>query len=137
MSHFFDTSVLVAAFDDQDAHHERARPVLLRQASGAAIALHSVAETFSILTGRYGWRPADAFEVLQANTAFLKKVSLTPAQYLHTLESAESLGIRGGAIYDALTLACARKVNAAHVWTFNTRHFLHFAPDWTGRIREP
>jgi predicted nucleic acid-binding protein len=137
MKHFFDTSILVAAFDDRDIYHSRARPVFLRHAEGAAIATHSLAETFSILTGRRNWRPADAFELLKANVAPMRKISLRPQQYLRVIEQAEQHGIRGGAIYDALILASARESGATVVWTLNARHFLLFAPDLTERIREP
>jgi predicted nucleic acid-binding protein len=137
MKHFFDTSVLVAAFDDQDMHHERARPVFLRHAEGGAIATHTIAESFSILTGKRAWRPRDAFEILRTNTAFLDKITLTPHQYLNVVERAEEAGVRGGAIYDALILGCARRVDAGAIWTLNSRHFLLFAGDLTAQIREP
>src|SRR5690349_10706763 len=102
MIHFFDTSLLIAAFDDQDAQHGRAWPVFTRHATGATIATHTLAEAFSILTGRRAWRPKDAFEILQANTEPMSKVTLPAAEYLHVLEHAEAMGIRGGAVYDAL-----------------------------------
>ena len=137
MSHFFDTSLLVAAFDDQDVHHGRARPVLTRHRIGAALASHSLAETFSILTGRRAWRASDAFEILRTNTASMEKIGLAPAEYLKVMEQAESLGIRGGAIYDAMILACARKARATAIWTLNARHFLLFAADLREQIREP
>jgi predicted nucleic acid-binding protein len=137
MSHFFDTSVLVAAFDDKDAHHGRALPVLRRHGSGAAIATHSLAETFSILTGRRAWRPSDAFEILRTNTAPMDKINLPATEYLQVMEDAEGLGIRGGAVYDALILACARRAKANHIWTLNARHFNLFAADLRSSIYEP
>jgi predicted nucleic acid-binding protein len=137
MIHFFDTSLLVAAFDDQDVHHVRARPVFTRHGDGGAMASHSLAETFSILTGRRTWRANDAFEVLRTNTASIDKIGLTSAEYLRMIEQAEGAGIRGGAIYDALILACARKARATAIWTLNARHFLLFAADLREEIREP
>jgi len=137
MKHFFDSSLLVAAFDEEDIHHQRALPVFVKHAEGGAIATHSIAETFSVLTGRRGWRPNDAFEALRANTALMEKISLTPEQYLDTIERAEELGVRGGAVYDALILACARKVHAAAIWTLNSRHFILFAADLSSKIQEP
>ena len=135
--HFFDTSILVAAFDDRDSCHERAFSLFTRHAERAAIAVHTLAETFSILTGRRGWRPSQAFEILRTNTTFLRKISLGSSDYLRTCESAEELGIRGGAVYDALILACARKAKATQIWTLNARHFVLFAPDLSNVIREP
>jgi predicted nucleic acid-binding protein len=137
MIHFFDTSLLVAAFDDQDAHHQRAWPVFTRHAAASAIATHTLAETFSILTGRRAWRANDAFEILRANTASIDKITLPASDYLHIMEEAQGLGIRGGAVYDALILACARKAKATAIWTLNARHFLLFARDLSGSIREP
>ena len=135
--HFFDTSILVSAFDSGDSNHERSFMIFTSHAEGGAIAVHSLAETFSILTGRRGWRASHAFEVLKVNTAMLKKIALDSSEYLRTCETAEALGIRGGAVYDALILACARKANATQVWTLNARHFLMFAPELSGVIREP
>jgi predicted nucleic acid-binding protein len=135
--HFFDTSILVAAFDDQDSCHERAFSVFSQHAEHGGIAVHTVAETFSILTGRRGWRPSQAFEILRTNTAFVKKIGLTATDYLRTCETAEALGIRGGAVYDALILACARKAKATHIWTLNLRHFLLLAPELSAVIHQP
>ena len=137
MKHFFDTSLLVAAFDDQDAHHAPAQAVFMRHAEGAAIATHTIAETFSVLTGRRSWRPSDASEILGTNTAPMDKITLGYRDYLAVTKQAESLGIRGGAVYDGLILACARKARATSIWTLNGYHFQLFARDLRDRIREP
>jgi|SRR5688500_11291438 len=135
--HFFDTSVLVAAFDDRDRFHQSAFSVFAENAERGAIAVHTIAETFSILTARRGWRASHASEILIVNTAFLEKIFLDSAEYLQTCERAEELGVRGGAIYDALILECARKAKAKQIWTLNARHFLLFAPELSGVICEP
>lgn len=135
--HFFDTSILVAAFDDTDQYHDRAFSVFSQHAEEGAIAIYTIAETFSILTGRRGWRASQAFEVLRTNTAYLVKISLDSDDYLKTCETAEAMGVRGGAVYDALILACARKAKATQIWTLNARHFLLFAPELSGAICEP
>ena len=135
MKHFFDTSMLVAAFDDQDRLHEEAWAVFARHAENGAMATHSLGETFSVLTGRRSWRARDAYEILETNTAGMQKVTLEADEYLRTLESAERLGIRGGAVYDALILACARRSGASDIWTLNTRHFQLFGEELSGRIR--
>ena len=137
MKHFFDTSVLVAAFDDQDTHHESAQAVFMRHANHGAISTHSIAETFSVLTGRRGWRASDAFQILKSNTAPLQKITLPPRALLSVLQHAEEHGIRRGAVYDALILACARKAKPSAIWTLNTHHFRLFAPDLRQCIREP
>lgn len=135
--HFFDTSILVAAFDDRDSRHEISFSLFTKYAEGGAISVHTIAETFSILTGRRGWRAAHASEILRVNTESLEKVWLESSEYLLTCEKAESLGVRGGAIYDALILACARKAKATRIWTLNARHFLLFAPELSEVIGEP
>jgi predicted nucleic acid-binding protein len=67
----------------------------------------------------------------------MNKVMLPATDYLHVLEQADALGIRGGAVYDALILACARKARAETIWTLNARHFMLFAADLGSSIREP
>ena len=109
----------------------------MRHADHGSISTHSIAETFSVLTGRRGWRPSDAFQILKSNTAPLQKITLPPNALLSVLEHAEEHGIRGGAVYDALILACARKAKPSVIWTLNTHHFHLFAPDLSERIREP
>jgi predicted nucleic acid-binding protein len=43
----------------------------------------------------------------------------------------------GGIIYDALLAACAHKVNAERIYTWNVRHFKLVAPDLEARIMTP
>jgi predicted nucleic acid-binding protein len=137
MKHFFDTSILIAAFDDQDGQHEAAWKVFVRHADSGVIATHTLSETFSVLTGRRAWRPRDAYEIVSTNTDGLEKITLRPQEYLRTLRVAERLGIRAGAIYDALILACARQAEATSIWTLNMRHFDLFGEELSDRIREP
>lgn len=40
-------------------------------------------------------------------------------------------------IYDALILACARKVKADRIYTHNLKHFRQLAPDLTASIMAP
>ncbi len=40
-------------------------------------------------------------------------------------------------IYDALILACARKVNATRIYTLDIKHSRRIAPDLAARIVEP
>ncbi len=46
-------------------------------------------------------------------------------------------GFVGPLIYDALLLACARKINARSIYTSNVKHFRRIAPDLASRIVEP
>lgn len=67
----------------------------------------------------------------------LNLVSLSRAEYLDTLESAGPVGARGGAVYDLLLLAAARKINAGRFLSLNVRHFAAFAPDLANAISKP
>ena len=135
MRDFFDSSVLVAAFDDQDERHGKAWDVFYNHAEGGGVPIHSLGEIFSILTGRRGWTARDAFEIIRTNTEPMEKIGLNGEDYLRTLEVAEKLGIRGGAIYDGLILACARKFEATTIWTLNERHFILFGEELSERVR--
>jgi predicted nucleic acid-binding protein len=47
------------------------------------------------------------------------------------------MGLAGGIVFDALLLACARKVDAERIYTWNVRHFRMVAPDLAERIVTP
>ncbi|MES2598501.1 MAG: PIN domain-containing protein [Verrucomicrobiota bacterium] len=128
MSFFIDTSVLVAAIVATEAFHDEC-DALLDQA-GAGIFNHGLAETFSTLTG--GRKPfrmsaADTADILEKDYApFLALHNLTPTDTLRAMREAESRGVRGGAIFDFLHLAAARKAKARQFYTLNISHFRAF-----------
>jgi predicted nucleic acid-binding protein len=64
-------------------------------------------------------------------------VTLTAAEYEAVLASLAERGISGGATYDAIHAACARKVPVKRLFTFNVNHFHRVAPDWEDRIAAP
>ena len=140
MGPFFDTSVLVSAFvEDERCHGACAGAVA--SARGGAVYSHALVECFSVLTG--GRLPvqlsaADAVRVLEANvTGRMDVVALEPTEIMQVLEGCQSAGVRGSGVYDCLHLAAARKAGAEVIYTLNVRHFRAFAPDLAGRIREP
>jgi predicted nucleic acid-binding protein len=55
----------------------------------------------------------------------------------HAIHRTAALKLPGGIIYDALILACARKVQAERIYTWNVKHFQMVAPDLAGRIVTP
>jgi predicted nucleic acid-binding protein len=72
--------------------------------------------------------------------AFLKRltpIALSPDEYLGAMRRTADLGLSGGVIYDALHLACARKVDAQHIYTWNQKYFRLVAPDLADRIATP
>ena len=142
MRTFFDTSVLIASMIEDERGHEAALKALNRYGTAQGYAaLHSVAECFATLTGgRLGIQisAANAAEMIHANVVEpLDLIALSKTEYVQVMTSARELGMRGGAIYDGLLLACARKIDAERILTFNTRHFATFAPDLRNLIHAP
>jgi predicted nucleic acid-binding protein len=140
MIEFFDTTVLVAAMVEDEKRHEPCAQALEEAKDGYA-SIHSLAECYATLTGgRLGVQlsPADAASLVRHNLHdHLSLVSLTATEYLKLLDAAGPAGARGGAIYDLLLLACARKAKAGKIYTLNHRHFIALAPDLAQRIASP
>jgi predicted nucleic acid-binding protein len=140
MIEFFDSTVLVAAMVEDETRHEACAQALEDAKDGYAC-LHSLAECYATLTGgRLGVQlsPTDAARLVRHNVHDrLSLISLSATEYLKLLDSAGPAGARGGAIYDLLLLACARKARAARIYTLNHRHFVALAPDLAPRIAVP
>jgi predicted nucleic acid-binding protein len=123
-----DSSVIIAALSGADSNHEACRRILL--SATHSIHAHALSETFSTLTGgRLGLRisPGDAASILRDQVAPRLEVELlTETDLLNAFAEAETLGIRGGAIYDYLHLFAARKAGAKSFYTLNTSDFLSF-----------
>jgi predicted nucleic acid-binding protein len=128
MKALVDTSVLIAALFQGQAHHEVCARLL--EKGGLGLYQHAVPETFSILTGgrlpeRVG--PAQAVQLVEtALGCFDKVITLTPAEMVKALGESERRGVRGGAIYDYLHLVAAKKAEVTRLYTLNIRHFLAF-----------
>ena len=137
---FFDSNVLIAASLSNHVHHRAsfARLASLRNGAGAC-ASHSLAETYNTLTRPNGYQlyPANAAQIIEEASQVFKIVSLTPKEMVQTIEQAAALGLSGPIIYDSLLMACARKIDAKWIYTFNVKHFIRVAPDLTKRIIEP
>jgi predicted nucleic acid-binding protein len=140
MIEFFDTTALVAAMVEDEGHHESCAEALEDADHGYA-SIHSLAECYATLTGgRLGVHlsPADAASLVRRNIyERLSLVSVSPAEYMAVVEAAGPAGARGGAIYDLLLLACARKAKAQKIHTLNRRHFVALAPDLAAKIASP
>ena len=81
--------------------------------------------------------PSDALRVIEYASKTFKIVSLTSTEYIRTLESAALMGLAGPIVYDALLIACARKIGAKAIYTNNIKHFRQVGPDVASRIHEP
>lgn len=138
---FLDTSVLIAAHHASRPRHAESR-LLVEQATRhkSACAAHSLAEVYSVLSrlpGGWRQRPDFAGELVQDIVLRMGIVALNEEEYIHAIQSAANLKIAGGTIFDALLVACARKIDAERIYTWNVRHFKMVAPDLAERIVTP
>ncbi|HZY71919.1 MAG TPA: PIN domain-containing protein [Edaphobacter sp.] len=138
---FFDTNILTAASITAHPDHQVCNERLgqIRKA-GAACAAHSLAEAYSTFTRMpmpYRVSPSDALRIVQHTSETCTLVSLTAVETLRTIREIAERGLGGGLIYDALLLACARKIGAKRIYTNNQKHFRRIAPDLASRIFEP
>jgi predicted nucleic acid-binding protein len=140
MIEFFDSTVLIAAMIEDEDRHEACSHAL-DSAEGAFATLHSAAECYATLTGgKLGIRlsPSDASRLIRQNIyERLTLINLTADECIRMIDQAGPSGARGGAIYDLLIIACARKIGAEKIYTLNDRHFAALAPDLMDRILIP
>lgn len=110
-------------------------------AGGHALYVHALAETFSILTGgRLGRRvnAAAATELLdQSVLPFVSIQSLSGKEVMAALSECEARGVCGGAVYDLLHLAAARKAKAEVLLTLDERNFRALVKPGDPRIENP
>jgi predicted nucleic acid-binding protein len=137
----FDTSVLMAAVREADLRHEASHKLLMQfvphQASCAA---HSLAELYASLTGMnppHRLRPEQAALLVGQFRTSLDCITLTADEFTEAIHRTAALKLPGGIIYDALILACARKIQAEHIYTWNVKHFQMAAPDLAEQIVTP
>lgn len=111
MSRFLDTSVILASLDPDEPHHAACDRIVA--AGGNTAYVHAWAETFSILTGgRHGRRLSAATAarlIEQSVVPYVQTQALTGKDVMTALSECESRGVRGGAIYDWLHFAAARR----------------------------
>jgi predicted nucleic acid-binding protein len=138
---FFDTSVLIAACNaEQPGNAESLRLLASAARETSACGAHTLAEVYAVLSRLPGGRrrrPELAGQLISQITDRVTVVPLTAEEYQDTIRSASLSGVAGGTIYDALMLACARKISADRIYTWNVRHFQMVAPDLAERIAEP
>jgi predicted nucleic acid-binding protein len=135
ISYLLDTSCLVAAACGWHRHHDATRrEIERRNAAGEKLVLaaHSLAEAFSVLTRLpepHRLRPDDALALIEANWGETRLVALAGSDYRATLRRCRVVGIGGGAVYDALIAACARKARVATLVTWDLESFERFLED--------
>ncbi len=140
----FDTSALVAALIEAHPAHSRTFPWLQRVRAGhdiGFIAAHSLAELYSALTTLpYQPRlsPQAAQQLLEQDLLkVFEIVVLSEMDYRVVIQRLASLGIVGGAIYDALITQAAAQVNVDQVLTLNEKDFRRVYPELASRIVTP
>ena len=139
MNCFLDTSVILASLDPDEVHHAACDRIV--SAGGNKAYVHALAETFSILTGgRHGRRlnaSTAAALIEQSVLPYVQALTLTGKDMMAALVECESRGVRGGAIYDWLHLAAARKAGAEVLITLDLREFQSLARPGDPRIEMP
>lgn len=137
----FDTSVLVAALVEDHPEHPRAVAWLRAPKGVARIAsTHAFAETWAVLTAMpiepriSGQVALTALQRLGQIVSFLPPENTT---YAAAAARCSSLGLRSGAIFDALHLICAESAHATCLLTFNERDFVRLAETSSPRIVVP
>lgn len=105
------------------------------------VAAHSLAETYAVLTRlpvQPPIHPTEAYRIIQENVlAHFTPLGLQPNDYRQVLGEITEAGLRGGLVYDALLLQCARKKNCDRIYTFDVGHFRRLAPDMEEKICAP
>lgn len=138
MKAFFDTSALVTAIVDQLPNHAAALACYRRLAhprrggTKAVCSTHALAECYATLTALPLPRriqPAEAIRLIEENfLVHLAVVPLSAADYKAVLSRVTTLGVRSGAIYDALHVRCAERAGCDRIITYNVTDFERLAP---------
>jgi predicted nucleic acid-binding protein len=134
-----DTSVVIASLDADEANHAACDRAVAR--GGNKLYAHALAETFSILTGGRHHRrlgPAAAVDLIERSVLpYVELVGLDGSEVAATLQECAARGVRGGAVYDLLHLAAARKAGAARLLTLDCRDFEALSRPGDPRIESP
>lgn len=134
-----DSSVLIAALVPDENKHVESLAILMR--AGNAIYSHAILETFSTLTGgRLGVRvDADLAARLLKETILprVEVIELDHKELMASLHEAKQRGIRGGAVYDFMHLAAAKKAGAQSLYTINLSDFRHLSRAGDPEVRCP
>lgn len=125
MKALLDTSVLIASLDPDEPAHQACADLVAQ--GGHRLYTHALAESFSILTGGRRQRRIDgdtACRLLDESILpFVELVQLSGKEVMTALRQGQKRGVRGGAVYDFLHLAAARKSGAATLLTLDRRNF--------------
>ncbi|PSQ97102.1 MAG: hypothetical protein BRD55_04140 [Bacteroidetes bacterium SW_9_63_38] len=131
---FLDTSVLVRAVIEDLPSHQEARSYLEAvrdDRARGAIATHALAEFFATITAlpsRPQHGPKEAAALTDRISDLLQIVDLRVEDYKNAINRMVEHDLSSGAVYDALHVAGAERVDAAELATFNVRDFRRMSP---------
>lgn len=125
-----DTSVLVAALWEKQAHHAHVLDWLSRTMAHHEVVLstHTLAELYAVLTGKAHYRPQEIAETTAWVVESFTLQPLTTEDYRRALATAAERGLTGGAIYDALHAMAAERAEADRIASGDRRSFPHLWP---------
>ena len=138
---FLDTSVLIAASDSGDSRHALSFALLTAATKETtACGAQTLAEVYAVLSrlpGGRRLRPVLVGQMVEQIRGRMTVVPLTVEEYGTTIRHTAQSSLADGIVFDALLLACARKVDAERIYTWNVKHFRMVAPDLAERIVTP
>jgi toxin FitB len=141
MKAFLDTSVLVPFFYGDHVHHAASLDLFISfPQKEAGCGAHSLLEVYSTLTRMPGKHRISSEQAMLFITDIgnrMTVMSLRADEYGGMLQKYASIGVVGGAIYDAFLAACALKAKAESLYTWNHRHYGQFGPDVTRILKTP
>ena len=129
-----DTSCLVPAVCTWHVHHRLTTEDLarrLKQGEGMVMAAPVLVEAYAVLTRLpppYRLRPRDALALMEGNWADVEVVATAASETWKLLGTLCASGTAGGASYDAVVAACARKAKVDVILTWNLRDFERVVP---------
>jgi predicted nucleic acid-binding protein len=144
MKTLFDTSIIVSGIVESHPMHAKCLPWLQRAKTGEVeciVVSHSLAETYAVLTTlpvKPRISPLVAQRLIDTNLqAMARIVPLTIADYWNTIQRMTEMGLSGGAVYDALIAAVARRLSVDKLLTLNADDFRRVWPEGKQVITTP
>ena len=138
---FLDSSVLLASLDPEEAHHAVGDRLLSAGGHPMYAHAHALAESFSVLTGGREGRRFSAQSVAalmeKGLLPYVAPQTLTGKDFIDAMRAAHHRGGGGGAIYDWLHLAAARKARAEMFFILSLRDFQALARPGDPAIQSP
>jgi predicted nucleic acid-binding protein len=144
MKVLFDTSVIVTGLVEAHPMHGRAFRWVKQAIVGKfelVVASHTIAESYAVLSSlpvKPRISPLVALKLLRENiVSICKIVSLTPVEYLNTINWIAERSLVGGITYDALIAKVAQKSRVEKLVTMNVDDFMRVWPEGEDVIVAP